>query len=155
MVRGREKSVAGIAASLVLLSAAANGQVSADNRLQAEIVVAVAQSLGADPAALPDYNEALKRARREADVTAVCGPQPKAQFLNEKMTEKVIAHALDILKRNNPAVSERPRYITDLIVTSAVSFEAGRLAGATAEYRAALCSASAPTAPAPQAPTPQ
>jgi hypothetical protein len=95
MVHGRKRFVAGLAASLVLLSAAANGQMSAENQLQAETVAAVAQSLGADPAALPDYNDDLKSARREADVAAVCGPQPKAQFLNNTMARRS-SHMLSI-----------------------------------------------------------
>lgn len=152
MGHGRHKFIAGLAAPLVLMSGAANAQVSSDGRLQADIITAVAQSLGANPAALPEYNEELKAARREADIAAVCGPQPKIQFLNKGMAEKVIAHAIGILQRNHAAVSERPRYITDLIVTSAVSFEAGRLAGATTGYRAGLCAAPAPPAPALRSP---
>jgi len=121
------------------------GQQKVDENLQVEVVAAVAQSLGADLANLPDYAAELKAARLTADLAALCGPTPKAQFLTPAVADKVIAHAVDSLKQKSQSLWERPRYVRDLVIVSAASFEAGRLAGTSKEYRAGVA-ASAPAA---------
>ncbi len=145
----------GLVAVVLLLSTPVQAQVTPGTKLQADIVTAVAQALGAVPDQLPDYNAELQTARHEADVATICGGAGKPRFLNPTVANKVVARALDLVKQSNAAVAERPQYVTDLIIASAVSFEAGRLAGSTPEYRAALCAPPAPP-PLPQpAPNPQ
>lgn len=117
----------------------ASAQWSTDDALQTQVVAAVAKSLGADPEQIPNYNDELKQARREADAATICGNSSVPQFLNEAVATKVFKNTLFLLKKNDVSVSERPRYVADLIITSAASFEAGRLAASTDEYRASLC----------------
>jgi hypothetical protein len=116
-----------------------------DDALKASVLVAVAQSLGADPSNLPDYQTDLQAARKVADTASLCGTSSGSKFLTPAVANKVVLRAVDIVKKTNPSLWERPRYVRDLIVISAVSFEAGRFAGTSKEYRAAL----AASAPAP------
>lgn len=126
-------------ATIVMMSPVASvGQPSADETIQYDVIIAVAQALGADAAKLPSYDSELKMARRSADFAAVCGGNSKGQFLTPAVAEKVVAHALASLKQKSPSLWERPRYIRDLIIVSAASFEAGRLAATTKEYLAEL-----------------
>lgn len=136
-----KKIALGLVSIAVSLPTASFGQQEVDDKLQTAVIASVAQSLGADPANLPDYMAELKTARRTADVAALCGPAP--QFLTPDVAKKVIARAVDLLKKSSNSLWERPRYVRDLIVVSAASFEAGRLAGTNKEYRVTLA-ASAP-----------
>ncbi|MDN7909074.1 hypothetical protein [Burkholderia cepacia] len=119
------------------------GEQTAEDKLRTDVITAVAQALGADPGNLPDYATELRAARRTADVATFCGPNPQAQFLTPQVADKVTARAITLLKQKNSSLWERPQFVRDLIVVSAASFEAGRIAGTTKEYRAGLA-ASAP-----------
>ncbi|MFM0632639.1 hypothetical protein [Paraburkholderia xenovorans] len=133
-----------IGALVSLPTIALSQQASDDDALKASVLVAVAQSLGADPSNLPEYQADLQAARRVADTASICGSGSGGQFLTPDIANKVISKAVDLVKQKNASFWERPHYVRDLIVVSAVSFEAGRLAGTSKEYRAALA-ASAPT----------
>ncbi|MFM0420046.1 hypothetical protein [Paraburkholderia aromaticivorans] len=145
MMRNSKTIALWLASLAASLQSVALGQQKVDENLQVEVVTVVAQSLGADPANLPDYAAELQAARLTADVVALCGPTPKAQFLTPAVANKVIARAVDLLKQKSQSLWERPRYVRDLVIVSAASFEAGRLAGTSKEYRAAVA-ASAPAA---------
>jgi hypothetical protein len=119
---------------------------SEDDALKASVLIAVAQSLGADPLNLPDYQAELQVARVVSDTALICGASLGGHFLTPAVANKMILRAVDLVKQKNPSLWERPRYVRDLIVVSAVSFEAGRFAGASKEYRATLA-ASAPATP--------
>jgi hypothetical protein len=113
-------------------------QTSDDDALKSSVLVAVAQSLGADPSNLPSYQTDLQAARRVADTASLCGKSSDTKFLTPEVAKKVILRAVDLVKKNNPSLWDRPSFVRDLIVVSAVSFEAGRFAGTSKEYRAAL-----------------
>lgn len=136
MTKSAKRIVFAVVSIAASLPTASIGQQKVDDKLQAEVVIAVAAALGANPANVPSYEAELKTARRTADVAALCGPAP--QFLTPAIAEKVVARAIELLKLKDDSLWERPRYVRDLIVVSATSFEAGRFAGMSKEYRTAL-----------------
>lgn len=130
------KLVVIIIGALVSIPTITLGQTpSDDDTLRAAVLVAVAQALGADSSNLPDYQVDLQVARKAADMASLCGMSTGGQFLQSDVANKVVLKAVDLVKEKNLSFWERPRYVRDLIVVSAVSFEMGRLAGTSKAYR--------------------
>jgi hypothetical protein len=105
------------------------------------VILAASEALGAKPGTSLQYSDALNSARVTIDKAFYCAAKPEVIGLPKSVIDQVAARALQNIGKGEfaSALSDRPAYVTDLIVTAISAFELGRVTSIPKSQQEVLC----------------